>query len=225
MNERGFVTVFALCLILVIALFVKGIQESDTNHNYEAADLQTEFDLQNAADGGIYEAAELVRSEQKNLPASNSTSPQTRRNNQMQLVNRPIKTKRGTITVTVWGERLKIQGYERLYPSYKKDSQGAVKYGYVLFSVAQLDSDRIGGKIYRRSFAYVVDGKGIEYYYRLDYDNNGYKAVEPKPENEITGDEGEQAVYHEELDKFLVVVKPKDKDVVHFMELPAGINN
>ncbi len=195
MNERGFVTVFALCLILVIALFVKGIQESDTNYNYEAADLQTEFDLQNAADGGIYEAAEKVRVASENgnelLPASNVPTTQARKNNQKLLVTSSTKTARGTITVKVWGERLKIQGYKRLYPSYKKNSQGAFKYGYVLISVAQLDSDRIGGKIYRRSFAYVVDGKGMT--------NSGELINE--------------------------TVAPKDKDVVHFMELPAGINN
>ncbi|MBR2520511.1 MAG: hypothetical protein IKE46_12130 [Selenomonadaceae bacterium] len=161
MNERGFVTVFALCLILVIALIVKGIQESDTNHNYAAADFQTEFDLQNAADGGIYEAAELVRSGQRDLPANNVPVQSIRKNYQKELVNRSTKTERGTIRVTVWGERLKIQGYRRSYPSYKKNLQGTPKYGYVLFSVAQLDSARTNGKIYRRAFAYVVDGKGM----------------------------------------------------------------
>ena len=159
MNERGFVTIFALCLILVIALVVKGIEESDTNHNYEAADLQTEFDLQNAANGGIYEAAELVRDNKGLLPANNV--PPFRKNYQKQLVKRSIKTERGTITVTVWGERLKIQAYKRKYPEYTKISQGDPKYGYVLLSVAQLDDKRIGGKIYRRAFAYVVDGYGM----------------------------------------------------------------
>ena len=60
-NERGFVTIFALCLIIVVALVVRGIQESDANRNKEADILLAEFDLQNAADGGIYEAAEKVR--------------------------------------------------------------------------------------------------------------------------------------------------------------------
>ena len=193
-NERGFVTVFALCLILVIALLVKGIQESDTNHNYEAADLQTEFDLQNAADGGIYEAAEKVRVATENgneLLPTEFAHTLSRKNYQKQLVYRSIKTKRGTISVKVWGERLKIQDYKRLYPSYGKEEVGERKFGYVLFSVAQLDNKRTNGKIYRRAFAYVIDGKGIT--------DSGKRINEP--------------------------VAPEDKDVIHFMELPAGKDN
>lgn len=188
MNERGFVTVFALCLILVIALLVKGIQESDTNHNYEAADLQTEFDLQNAADGGIYEAAEKVRVSAENgeelLPTKFAHSI-SRRDYQKQLVSRSIKTARGTISIKVWGERLRIQDYKRLYPSYNKKEVGERKYGYVLFSVAQLDNDRTGGKIYRRAFAYVVDGKGI---------NDSWKKV-----NETVAPEDKDVVHFMEL--------------------------
>ncbi len=229
-NERGFVTIFALCLILVIALLVKGIQESDMNHNYEAADLQTEFDLQNAADGGIYEAAEKVRAASENgqelLPTNTVSNHEERKKSQIpiHLSKSSIKTARGTITVKVWGERLKIQNYKRLYPSYTKNPQGVPKYGYVLFSVAQLKNKRTNGKIYRRAFAYVVDGYGIEFYNGKEA-AFGYKKVEPKPENEIDGTEGDNPVFDKESDKFFVVVKPEDKGVVHFMELPSGKNN
>ena len=165
-NERGFVTIFALCLIIVVALVVRGIQESDANRNKEADILLAEFDLQNAADGGIYEAAEKVRVGKKDLlPASNF--PPGRKENQRQLVTRSVKSLHGTITVKVWGERLRIQRYWREYnPTYKKvpaelDSKNKVivHYGYVLFSVAQLDNPRFG-KLYRRAVAYVVDGYG-----------------------------------------------------------------
>lgn len=205
-NERGFVTVFALCLILVVALVVKGIQESDTNHNLSAADLQTEFDLQNAADGGIYEAAEKVRvatqKGQELLPA-NGGEP-FRKNYQRQLVTRTIQTNRGAITVTVWGERTRIQGFNRLYPSYKAEVRGDVKYGYLLFGVAQMNNERIGEKIYRRAFAYVVDGYGV---------NSLNKPVKP----------GDEAAVTNEYET--VVVAPEDKDVVHFLELPSGKDN
>lgn len=192
MNERGFVTIFALCMILVVALVVKGIQQSDTSHNLEAADLQTEFDLQNAADGGIYEAAELVRSGKKDLPANNNGTSQKRKDNQRQLLTRTTTTARGKITVTVWGERLKIQSYTPNYSSestrgYPVTAKGTVKYGYALLSVAQLDSNRMNGKIYRRAFAYVVDGHGK---------NALGKIVDAE-------------------------VAPEDKDVVHFMELTS----
>ncbi|MBR1807564.1 MAG: hypothetical protein IJ774_14410 [Selenomonadaceae bacterium] len=157
MTERGFVTVFALCLVIVVALIVKGIQESETNHNYEAADLQAQFDLQSAADGGIYEAAEKVRNNKDILPASNFAGG--RKENQKLLVSRTVKISNRQIRVDVWGERLRVQHYERLYPSYKKSARGGVEYGYALISVAELDSPRFG-KVYRRAFAYVVDGYG-----------------------------------------------------------------
>lgn len=197
-SERGFVTIFALCLILVVALVAKGIHESDTNHNYATADLQTQFDLQNAADGGIYEAAEIVRAMteygEELLPANNFNSPSTRRENQVQLVtNNTVKTLHGTIHVDVWGERLKIQDFVQRYPrdKYKpesvKDSNGkdVIRYGYALISVAELDSPTFG-KMYRRAFAFVVDGYGV-----TDL-------------NEIVNQP----------------VADKDKDVVHFMTLP-----
>ncbi len=162
-GERGFVTVFALCFIVVVALVVKGIQETDANRNTEADMLSAEFDLQNAADGGIYEAAEIVRNGKKDLlPASNNADTTERKKNQIWLVtNRTFATAHhGTIRVNVWGERLRIQDYERKYsPTYKKVPVGTVKYGYVLISVAQLDSPRFG-KMYRRAFAYVLDGYG-----------------------------------------------------------------
>ena len=53
MNEKGFATILGLCLILAIALVVKGIQESEGNHVYATTDFQTEYDLQNAAEVGI----------------------------------------------------------------------------------------------------------------------------------------------------------------------------
>lgn len=158
MTERGFVTVFALCLIIVVALVVKGIQESDTNHNYAAADMQAQFDLQSAADGGIYEAAEKVRSGQKELLPNNFANDRTPF--QIQLVEkRYVDSLHGRIRVDVWGERLRIQHYEREYSPYKKSACGDVEYGYALISVAELDSPRFG-KVYRRAFAYVVDGYG-----------------------------------------------------------------
>ena len=207
-GERGFVTVFALCFIVVVALVVKGIQETDANRNTEADLLLAEFDLQNAADGGIYEAAEIVRNGKKDLlPASNNADTTERKKNQIWLVtNRTFATAHhGTIRVNVWGERLRIQENQRSYNPYKKvpvkDSYGKVivKYGYVLISVAQLDSPRFG-KMYRRAFAYVLDGYGK---------NSLDKPVIPGEKAEVTPE------YE------TVVVADEDKDVVHFMALPS----
>ena len=58
MTEKGFATILGLCLILVIALIVKGIQEAEMNHAYETTDFQAEFDLQNAADSALVETVD-----------------------------------------------------------------------------------------------------------------------------------------------------------------------
>ena len=45
MRQKGFATIFGLCLVLVIALVVKGIEEAEMNHAYEAMNYQAEFEL------------------------------------------------------------------------------------------------------------------------------------------------------------------------------------
>ena len=66
MREKGFATILSLCLILVIALIVKGIQAAETNHAFETANFQTEIELQNAAESSIIAAVEEVKLAKKN---------------------------------------------------------------------------------------------------------------------------------------------------------------
>ena len=61
MKQKGFVTIFGLCLMLIVALIVKGIQESEANHAREVLNFEMEQALQNAAESGIVEASELVK--------------------------------------------------------------------------------------------------------------------------------------------------------------------
>ena len=179
-SEKGFTTILALCLILVIALVVKGIQESAMNHAYEAMDFRSEFELQNAADSGIYEAAEKIRE---------NVERQSHRKlvdfDKIKLVHSGTKTTaRGEIiSVSVWGTRVNIQGYIRNHSDNSKEeinSPAWPKYGYVLLSVAEMDSGHMNGKIFRRAFAYVVDGIGLNDLYKPDT-----KPVDPKDENVI----------------------------------------
>ena len=172
MSQKGFATLLGLCLLLAVALCAKGIQESETNFSYAAADYQAEFELQNAAVSGIYEAAELVGSGEKNLPQNQSfiPTPASRANYQVKLVNRTItrtdeKHRLKKIHVTVWGERLdgdqKFRTYtvkysQRKLVSLKKNGKEILKSGYILFSVAESSNGRTDGKIYRSAFAYVL---------------------------------------------------------------------
>lgn len=166
MNQKGFATIFGLCLILVIALVVKGIEETAMNHAYEAADIQAEVELQNAADSGIYEAAKIALAD----PASTLpiTSSSKRRDHQHKFDNLSIKSESlGTITVETWGERTAFHPYKVNYSTGKatedksrliKNDKGKTIYkeAYLFFSMASADSKRMSGKIYRRAYAYVL---------------------------------------------------------------------
>ena len=161
MNQKGFATVLGLCLIMAIALCVKGIQESATNHFYETIDFQTEIDLQNAAESGIYAAAEKVQRElatDKNyLPRSKSDN---RNYHQVNIISTTQKTSSGDISVDVQAERVLIFSYKvnyavRVNGKYRADKIGDGKKVYTLSSTAQIYSERIGKNFSRQAFAYI----------------------------------------------------------------------
>lgn len=173
MSQKGFATVFGLILVLAVALCAKSIQESEMNYSYAAADYEMEFELQNAAISGIYEAAERVSSGEEILDVNEFPSYGNRL--QRVLVNRTIehadeKYRLKKIHLRVWGERLdsnaqKIMRYKRLYPSRDLEPEGE-KSGYILFSVAESSNERMDGEIYRSAFAYVLSEKQADETYK-----------------------------------------------------------
>ena len=189
MNQKGFATIFGLCLILVIALVVKGIEESAMNHAYEATDIQAEVELQNAADSGIYEAAKIALDDPTILP-TNPGYPNRRKEYQHQFDDLTIKSESlGTITVETWGERTAFHPYKVIYKSTKdeavedksrliKNAKGKTVYqeAYVFFSRASVDSNRMNGKIYRRAYAYVLaEGDETIHFMGLPTTDYGFK--------------------------------------------------
>ena len=175
MTEKGFATIFGLCLILVIALIVKGIQEAEMNHAYETTDFQAEFDLQNAADSALVEtvneAIELLDADDTRLINRGTVN---RRYSQYEF---PAVTKTserlGNITVTVWCEETMIQPYKvnysrvnnrkkHNYDGYVAEKKGTGKYGYFFFSRAEATNKHAGGKIYRRAAAYVLQSENYK---------------------------------------------------------------
>ena len=180
MNQKGFATIFGLCLILVIALVVKGIEETETNHAYEIADFQAEFELQNAADSGIYEAIKITLDNPEETLPSNPGYPSLRRNYQHKFNNITINSEQlGTITVETWGERRTPHPYKVDYTTNKAvEDKSRIEFNnkgkpiykevYVFFSRASADSKRMNGKIYRRAFAYVFkDGDATIHFMEL----------------------------------------------------------
>lgn len=168
MNQKGFATIFGLCLILIVALVVKGIEEAEMNHAYETADFQAEFELQNAADSGIYTAVKIALDNPEEVLPSNPGYPGLRKNYMRKFDNLTIKSKAlDTITVETWGERRALSPYKVNYITNKavedksriiKNDKGKIVYqeAYVFVSRASADSKRMNGKIYRRAFAYVL---------------------------------------------------------------------
>ena len=165
MNERGFFTLTGLCILLVVVLFVRSAAESETNYSYEVADFQTEYELQNIADGALVEAIEKVRAGDVILK-ENEGVPNKDRQYLIAVTAQKKSSRLGNVTVKVWGEYGKIYTATRKYKSggkiedvYEKDDKGRMteRKGKIFISVAQCDYDRMGGKIYRRSLAYVED--------------------------------------------------------------------
>lgn len=169
MNQKGFATIFGLCLILIIALVVKGIEETEMNHAYEVTDFQAEFELQNAADSGIHEAVQIALNNPAEILPLNTHSSSVRRDFQHRFNPITINSKHlGIITVETWGERMALHPYRVVYTSnpnkvvedkarleFNDKGKPIYKEIYVFFSRASADSKRMNGKIYRRAFAYV----------------------------------------------------------------------
>ena len=181
MNQKGFATIFGLCLILAIALVVKGIEESAMNHAYEATDIQAEVELQTAADSGIYAAVKIALADPEGTLPKNPGYPKKRKEYQHKFDDLTIKSESlGTITVETWGERTTFYPYKVIYKTTKdeavEDKSRPIKdvEAYVFFSRASADSNRMDGKIYRRAYAYVLaDGDATIYFMGLptsDYD-------------------------------------------------------
>ena len=135
MKQKGFATIFGLCMILVVALIVRGIQESETNHAREVSNFEFEQALQSAAESGIVEAAEKIRGKnftKGKIPVSNKTLKKAEKN--------------FSITVEVWGEHGNIKGL----PSPNE--------GVYLMGRAMIKKGGAWGEdIYRLAYAYFLD--------------------------------------------------------------------
>lgn len=156
-SERGFFTLIGICILIVAAIFVKGIQESELNYAYIAENFKIEKELQNAADSALIEAVDLIKN---GYPLQEASSP-TRKNNQPKILE---KTVDGT-KVEVWyeygkdGDTGKFIFKERNYSTKTDKTISEGKSGVILISVASRDSDIMEGKVFARAIGYIfMDG-------------------------------------------------------------------
>ena len=164
MNQKGFATILSLCLILVVALIVKGIAEAETNHAREISNFEMEQALQNAAESGIYEAAEQFNG--KNFtPGKIFTTNKTFKHGEQKI----------NITIEVWGKQGNITNYNEYgtninHKIYDENgNQIGTKNlieGIYFMSRATIDKSIWDEKIYRRAYAYIITDNEISAKYR-----------------------------------------------------------
>lgn len=132
MRQKGFATIFGLCLILVAAIIVKSINDAETNHAREVINFETEQILQRAAESAIVEAAANLPSDETKIIDATKTFNNGRRSFQVHV---EAWQEHGNIVVNDVGEP-----------------------GFYIMSRATTDDDFFGEKIYRRAYAYILDG-------------------------------------------------------------------
>lgn len=146
MNERGFFTIVGLCLLIVAAIFIKGILEFETNYSRGITNFQAEHELQNAAESALIEATEnlpeLAENEVYNFPTKNLTSQKFK-----------------NVTVERHAKNINLKTFIRTYNSANNYTDNAAdeypRNATVIISVASCDSPFVDGKMYRRAFAYI----------------------------------------------------------------------
>ena len=172
MNEKGFFTLIGICFLLIAAILVKGVQESERNYSYVTRDFQDEVELQNIADSALLEAVEMIKSNEVELIESTKNFS-NRRENQHKIID---KTVNGA-NVQVFYEYGKIGDEGNIYfgerqyllgGNYKDNflkgtnNKELTKKGVILISVASRESDNEimnDKKIYRRALGYfLTDG-------------------------------------------------------------------
>lgn len=181
MNEHGFFNIFALCLLLVISLSIRTIQDTEKNYSYGTDNFQSELELQNAAESALIETAEKIQSGEIIVDAPTSVeSMMGRKYGQRKIpVTQPEKSERlGNISVEVYGERGKISEYVRKYSgeeNYKDYLQEKNKFGVILISVASCDDKIVGVKKFRRSLAYILDDDKSKIFFMNDAERGEIK--------------------------------------------------
>lgn len=172
MNERGFFTVIGIGFLLIAAIFVKGVQESEKNYSYITQDFKTEVELQNIADSALIEAVELIKNKDVDLIESTPIFSNRKELQHEITLNNSYdadvkvfyeygKYKDNIGNIWFQTRRYTVGGYND--GDFKKvNNEYLRKKGVIVISVASRDTDY--GKVYRRALGYFFtdedeDGK------------------------------------------------------------------
>ena len=142
MNERGFFTIIGLCLLLIAAISIKGVQEFETNYSRGVTNFQAEHHLQTLAESYLIDNIDSI----ENLPQRYNLG------NYKGLEN---------VTVEIYGRHNNIHIDNGEYTNLENLPQEAE--GNIILSVASCDNPFIVGKMYRRALAYIDETKTIHF--------------------------------------------------------------
>ena len=185
MNERGFFTLMGLCFLIVVAVMANGVKESEGNYYSVTDDFIQAAELQNIADSALIEAVDLIKKNREDIaagldviellpkPPKEYGVPRYRKQHPIPLnksyeADVEVYAEYGIDVMN--GDIGIIQHMEREYKSggvINDKIIGTNEKGIILISVASRESDKTGGKIYRRAIAYFLtdeDADGIIYF-------------------------------------------------------------
>ena len=156
-NERGFFTIVGLCLLLAVAISIRGVQEFERNYSAGALNSLAEFELQNSADSALIRAIELDDTATQNFHSD--------------------RFKKIEVKIFRYSGAGYIRRYERVYSgsSYtdkivkrkiQDESGNEIEINWeapatIWLSVASCENPNVSGKIYRRALAYVLDDETV----------------------------------------------------------------
>ena len=144
MNERGFFTIVGLCLLLAVALSIRGVQEFEGNYSIGTTNSLAEFELQNFADSGIYERI---------------TGTKYFHSDKLGEVTVEVRRYSGADYIRRYEGRYEYVNFSlrrKDYPVKNGNGDDFAEPATILLSVASCASPNVDGKIYRKSMAYVL---------------------------------------------------------------------
>ncbi|MBO4400225.1 MAG: hypothetical protein J5809_00070 [Selenomonadaceae bacterium] len=163
-NERGFFTIVGLCLLLAVAISIRGVQEFEGNYSVGVSNSLAEHELQNAADSALIKMIETGKYEKSIM-----------------------SDRLGKISINIKTTQSNIRRFRREYESGGKTKDIALNEDNsddtgknasepddtpewlkikadCLISIASCENKKFGGTIYRCSQAYIIKGDDTVYF-------------------------------------------------------------
>ena len=151
MNERGFFTIIGLCLLIIVAISIKGVHEFEANYSRGVKNFQIEHQLQNLAESFLADEFENILADE-NYSTSKSFGDYNGMKN---------------CAVQLQAQNMNLKNFIRVYSSgsnYTDTDAGENPQNVkVVISVASCDSPFIDGKMYRRALAYIDESETIHF--------------------------------------------------------------